>query len=150
MTRVRDYSQEFQSRNQRAISAGFKSYSHQRRSAGTRRYGSAGSITPGAAPHGQRRIHDAVGYQTEVEEDWEVSNFGSSRVDRARYSPSRRELQVFWTNAPPGTPYPPYIYDAVDPATWQNFRGSGSPGSYVNTNLNNFPYRPAPDVIGDF
>jgi hypothetical protein len=83
-------------------------------------------------------------------EDWESAVFDSSRVDRARYSNSRRELQVFWTNAPPGQPYPPYIYDAVDPATWTGFRSAGSPGSFINHTLNNFPYRPAPDIIGQF
>jgi hypothetical protein len=150
---ARDYSKEFQSRNERAMAAGFKSYSQQRRQGGRgapKRYGSFGASTPGSRPHASRRIHDAVGYQTETADDWEDHVFASSRVDRARYSNSRRELQVAWTNAPSGHPYPPYIYDGVDPATWTNFQLSGSAGSYVNTNLNNFPYRPAPDAIGTF
>jgi len=153
MARVRDYSKELQARNQRAAAAGFTSYSQMRRQGGKAaptRYGSFGAATPGARPHGARRIHDAVGYGEEEADDWEVSSFASSRVDRARYSNSRRELQVFWTNAPSGEPYPPYIYDAVDPATWTNFRLAGSPGRYVTTNLDNFPFRKAPDVIGDF
>jgi hypothetical protein len=153
MARVRDYSKEFQSRNQRAVSAGFSSYSQMRRAGGAKapsRYGSFGASTPGARPHASRRIHDAVGYDEDFAQDWEVQGFSSTRVDRARYSAERRELQVFWTNAPSGEPYPPYIYDAVDPATWQNFVISGSPGRYVTTNLDNFPFRKAPDLIGEF
>lgn len=147
MATARNYAAEYAARAARAVSAGFRGYGEQRRAS---RFGPAGESTPGARPRGPRRVHDAVGYQTEVEEDWEQSDFSSSRVSRARYSPSRFELQVFWTNAPPGIPYPPYIYDGVDPATWTNFRLSGSPGRYVSSTLDNFPYRPAPDVIGDF
>jgi len=144
--RVRDYAAEYSRRAQRAAAAGFQSYGQMRKA---NRYGTTGATTPGALPHGGHRIHDAVGYQEEVEEDWEDAAFASSRVNRARYSPSRRELQVAWQNAPDGVPYPPYIYDGVDPATWTNFRISGSPGRYVNL-LNNFPYRPAPDAMGTF
>jgi hypothetical protein len=143
--RVRDYAAEYARRASKATEAGFQSYAAQRRA---NRYGVTGAQSPGALPHGSRRIHDAVGYQEEVEEDWEESAFDSTRVDRARYSNSRRELQVFWTNAPSGLPYPPYIYDGVDPATWTNFRLAGSPGQYVSNTLDHFPYRPAPDVRG--
>jgi hypothetical protein len=145
--RVRDYAAEYARRAQRATEAGFSGYGAQRRAS---RYGITGAETPGAAPLGGHRIHDAVGYQDEVEEDWEDASFESSRVNRARYSPSRRELQVAWQNAPSGVPYPPYVYDGVDPATWTNFRLAGSPGRYVTNPLGSFPYRPAPDVMSDF
>jgi hypothetical protein len=145
--KVRDYAGEYARRAQRAMEAGYTGYGQQRR---MQRYGPLGAATPGVRPSAAHRIQDAVGYQDEVEEDWEFASFASSRVDRARYSPSRRELQVAWTNAPSGVPYSPYIYDGVDPATWTNFRLAGSAGSYVNTNLNNFPYRSAPDTIGDY
>jgi hypothetical protein len=121
-----------------------------RRQAKLPTFGTTGSGTPGARPHATRRILDAVGYGQDFTEDWEERAFSSSRVDRARYSEERRELQVFWTNAPPGVPYPPYVYAGVDPATWTNFTLSGSPGRYVNTNLNHFPYNKAPHLIGEF
>ena len=143
---ARDYSREFRSRNQRAQAAGFASYGHMRKAA---RYGLTGSSTPGVRPRSERRIHDAVGYEPDFAQDWQEHSFTSTRVDRARYSSSRRELQVFWTNAPPGVPYPPYVYDAVDPATWSNFILSGSAGRYVEQ-LNSFPYRPAPEIMGEF
>lgn len=145
--KVRDYAAEYARRMHKAVEAGFTGYGQQRRMSS---YGVTGSMTPGVRPRGGHRIQDAVGYQDEVEEDWEDAAFASSRVDRARYSPSRRELQVAWRNAPSGSPYPPYIYDGVDPATWTNFRLAGSPGSYVNSDLNHFPYRSAPDAIGTF
>lgn len=146
MARIRDYAAEYARRARRATEAGFKSYAEQRRST-QGRFGTTGAATPGARPHATRRIHDAVAYQTEVAEDWEEASFDSSRVSHARYSPSRRELQVWWVNAPSGQPYPPYIYDGVDPATWTNFQLSGSPGGFVNSDLNHFPYRPAPDLV---
>jgi hypothetical protein len=117
---------------------------------GNSRYGPTGQATPGVLPHGQHRVHDAVGTDPDLIEDWETFSFASSRVDRARYSPSRQELQVFWVNAPQGVPYVPYAYDAVDQVTWSNFCGAGSPGRFVNTNLNNFPLRRAPEVMGEF
>jgi hypothetical protein len=144
---ARDYAAEYRRRQERAIAAGFTGYGQMRRQP---KYGPVGATTPGARPHARRRIHDAVAVGQDIEEDWQEAAFGSSRVDRARYSPSRRELHVFWTNAPPGQPYPPYIYDAVDPATWDGFRSAGSAGRFINHTLNSFPYRPAPEIIGQF
>jgi hypothetical protein len=103
--------------------------------------GAAGDLDTTSA---RRRVHEAVTTFEDPLEDWEYHSFGSSRVNAARYSASRRQLLVDWANAPGGTPYPPYIYDAVPPAVWTGFRTAGSAGSYVNSTLNTFPYRPAP------
>ena len=146
---ARDYAAEYAARTERARAGGYSSYSHQRRSQSLARHGAAPSSV-GVRHHQRRRVHDAVAVDYEDLEDWESAAFGSSRVDRARYSPSRRELQVAWTNAPGGHPYPPYVYDAVDPAVWSSFAAAGSPGSFVNNVLNGYPYRPAPEVASDF
>lgn len=147
---ARNYAEEYRRRNQRAQEQGFTSYAQRRRIANLPRYGGAGFSQPGTRVRGRRRVHDAVGVGEDVYEDWELTAFASSRVDRARYSPSRRELQVMWVNAPGGVPYPPYIYDAVDQAVWSSFQTSGSPGRFVNNTLNQYPYRPEPGLRGLF
>jgi len=93
----------------------------------------------------RRRVHEAVATTDEDIDDWDEFGFDSSRVWSGRYSPSRRQLVVHWTNDPDGGKYPPYIYDAIPPAVWTGFRTAGSPGRYVNATLNTFPYRPAPE-----
>jgi hypothetical protein len=70
-------------------------------------------------------------------DDWEEDYFTSSRVSSGRYSPSRRQLILEWTNG-----RQPYVYDAVPPAVWTGFRSAGSHGQFVNHTLNTFPYRP--------
>lgn len=146
MARQRDYSREYQARSARAVTSGFTGYGHQRR------HGAKGRSSPGATgdldtTSVRRRVHEAVATFDDPIEDWEYHQFGSSRVNAARYSPSRRQLLVDWTNAPGGTPYPPYVYDAVPPAVWTGFRTSGSAGNYVNTTLNTFPYRPTTEQV---
>lgn len=122
-----------------------------------RKYGFKAKSSPARQVEGQltfdfdntsqrRRIHEAVATDPTAVDDWDYAIFSSSRCERARYSPSRRELQMYWTNAPDGSPYPPYVYDAVPPAVWQGLTGAGSPGRYVNTTLNTYPYRPAPEM----
>ena len=96
----------------------------------------------------RRRIHEAVAVFPDEVDDWEGHHFGSSRVAAARYSEARRQLVVAWTNEPKGPPYPPYIYDGVPPAVWTEFREAGSAGQYVNYSLNTYPYRPAPEELG--
>ena len=140
---ARDYGSEYARRNERARAAGYESYGHQRR------FGNAPQSV-GTRVHQRRRVHEAVGVGTEQLDDWQLAHFGSSRVDRARYSASRRELQVHWTNSPSGVPYPPYIYDAVDQAVWSSFQASGSPGSFINHTLNSYPYRPAAEIRTEF
>lgn len=93
----------------------------------------------------RRRVHEAVATFDDDTDDWDHHSFGSSRVSSARYSDSRQQLVVAWTNAPSGEPYPPYIYDGVPPSVWTAFRDAGSAGQYVNYALNTFPYRPAPE-----
>ena len=118
---------------------------------GRRKYGETGrsSGTPGPGPDldptsQRRRIHEAVATWSNEIDDWEYHDFGSSRVNDARYSESRRLLLVDWTNAPGGSPYPPYFYDDVPPAVWTGLCTAGSAGRYVNHTLNMFGYRPAP------
>ena len=79
----------------------------------------------------RRRIHEAVTVFPEEVDDWEGHH-----------------LVVEWTNEPKGPPYPPYIYDGVPPAVWTEFREAGSAGQYVNYSLNTYPYRPAPEELG--
>jgi hypothetical protein len=99
------------------------------------------------ATSSRRRVHEAVATFDDPIEDWEYHQFGSSRVNAARYSVSRRQLIVDWANAPGGSPYPPYIYDGVPPAVWTGFQTSGSAGNYVNSTLNTFPYRPTSEQV---
>jgi hypothetical protein len=87
----------------------------------------------------RRRIHEAVATWDDDTDDWEDAEFSSSRVASARYSQSRQQLFVTWSNG-----YVPYIYDGIPPAVWTGFRTAGSAGRYVNHTLNTFPYRPAP------
>jgi hypothetical protein len=96
----------------------------------------------------RRRVHEAVAVFDDPVEDWEYHQFGSSRVNAARYSQSRRQLIVDWANSPGGAPpYPAYVYDAVPPAVWTGFRTAGSAGNFVNTTLNTFPYRPTSQTV---
>ena len=87
----------------------------------------------------RRRVYEpAIVFEEDVTaDDWEEDSFSSSRVASGRYSPSRRELIVEWTNG-----RQPYRYTAVPPAVWTGFRGSGSQGQFVNHTLNTFPYGP--------
>jgi hypothetical protein len=59
----------------------------------------------------------------------------SSRVERARYDSGTREVHVVFSNN--GAPY---VYQEVPPNVWRGFRRSGSPGKYINRQLNSFPY----------
>ena len=150
---ARDYAAEYARRKSRALGEGFSSFWQKRLAPnkGRHRYGStARSSDMGAGPDldptsVRRRVREAVATFPETAEDWEFAAFGSTRVNAARYSPSRQQLVVGWTNAPGGIPYPPYIYDAVPPAVWTGFRTAGSAGRFVNHTLNTFPYRPAPE-----
>lgn len=85
----------------------------------------------------RRRIHEAVLTFPDDVDDWEDEWFNSSRCASARYSPSRRQLVMEWTNGKQA-----YVYDAIPPAVWTGLRQAGSAGQYVNHTLNTFPYRP--------
>jgi hypothetical protein len=110
---------------------------------GRRRYGpTARSSGMGSGPDldttsARRRIHEAVATFVDDIDDWEDEAFTSRRVAQARYSPSRRQLVVDWTNGRPS-----YVFDAIPPAVWTGFRTAGSAGQFVNHTLNTFPYRP--------
>jgi hypothetical protein len=110
---------------------------------GRRKYGpTARSSDMGSGPDldttsARRRIHEAVVTFPEDIDDWEEDYFASSRVSSGRYSPSRRQLILEWTNG-----RQPYVYDAIPPAVWTGFRSAGSQGQFVNHTLNTFPYRP--------
>lgn len=110
---------------------------------GRRKYGNtARSSDMGSGPDldttsARRRIHEAVVTFPEDVDDWEEEFFASSRVSQARYSPSRRQLVVDWTNG-----RPTYVFDAIPPAAWTGLRSAGSAGQFVNHTLNTFPYRP--------
>ena len=140
---ARDYRKEYQARQARAREAGFGSY-HRRRYGATARSSDMGAAPDLDTTSVRRRVREAVATWTDNIDDWEYQAFGSSRCNAARYSPSRQQLVMDWTNAPGGTPYPPYIYDAVPPAVWTGLRTAGSAGQFVNHTLNTYPYRPAP------
>lgn len=123
---------------------------------GRRKYGSTGRSSPDQLSFDldldttsvRRRIHEAVAtFESDID-DWEHHSFASSRVNAARYSPSRQQLIVDWANSPGGPPpYPAYIYDAVPPAVWTGFRTAGSAGRYINHTLNTYPYRPTGQTV---
>lgn len=143
MARPRDYSREYQQRQTRARELGFSGY-HQRRYGPTARSSGMGAGPDLDTTSVRRRIHEAVAVSPEESEDWEHWSFDSTRVAAARYSPSRQQLVVLWTNDPSGTRYPSYIYDAIPQPVWTGFTSAGSAGQYVNYALNTYPYRPAP------
>jgi KTSC domain-containing protein len=145
---ARNYAAEYQRRQERARGLGFTGYSHRRRYGLTARSSDMGMSGPDLDTTSvRRRVREAVATFPEGADDWDTSFFDSTRVASARYSRSRQQLVVHWTNAPEGVPYAPYIYDAVPPAVWTGFRSAGSAGRFVNTTLNTFPYRPAPEEI---
>jgi len=151
LARARNYAAEYARRSQRAVAQGYQGYGHYRRSA----HGAKGKSSPGVVDidrtSTRKRIHEQVAiYDADFEDDWQRASFGSSRVNAAMYSPSRQELRVEWVNGPGGVPYPPYVYDAVGFAVWEEFRSAGSPGRFVNSTLNSFPYRPAPEFASEF
>jgi hypothetical protein len=154
--------QYYQNRVAKAQREGHTGYGQKRYQ--TRRFGAtARSSDMGAGPDldttsVRRRIHEAVATWDnrggggiggdEGFDDWEFHTFGSTRVNAARYSPSRQQLVVDWANSPGGPPpYPAYIYDAVPPSVWSGFLTAGSAGRFVNHTLNTFPYRPTGQTI---
>ena len=58
----------------------------------------------------------------------------SSRVSQARYDPGLQQINVIFAD---GTPW---TYDGVPQNVWRNFRRSSSPGRYINSTLNRYPY----------
>jgi hypothetical protein len=163
---ARDTRSVYQRRNERAIAQGFSGYGAMR--AHKRKYGETARSSPVGRQMGgdldttsvRRRIHEAVatwdnrgggavnGPDGEEIDDWEFHSFSSSRCNAARYSPSRQQLIMDWTNSPGGPPpYPAYIYDAVPPAVWTGLRTAGSAGRFVNHTLNTFPYRPTGQTV---
>lgn len=148
--RPRNYRAEYEARKRRAQAGGFSGYGAQRR---FRRYGE----TARSSDFGnmdldttsvRRRVHEAVATWDDDIDDWEYHTFASSRCNAARYSPSRRQLIMDWTNSPGGPPpYPAYIYDAVPPAVWTGLQTAGSAGRFVNHTLNTFPYRPTGQTV---
>ena len=67
------------------------------------------------------------------------SNPADPRTARMEYYKAARVVKVFWGDR--GTPY---VYMDVDPALWNRWLKSASPGRMINRVLNGKPYMPAP------
>jgi hypothetical protein len=66
---------------------------------------------------------------------YEMLHLNSSRVDVAGYREDTRILRVRFVKG--GTPWE--YYD-VPPNVWEDFRMSESPGRFINSTLNFYPY----------
>jgi hypothetical protein len=112
-----------------------------RRHGATGRSSDAGAVGDLDTTSARRRVHEAV---TTFEDP-----LGTGSTTSSERSCERRPLQPLPASVAGGLtnarwdPYPPY-HLMRSPAVWTGFRTAGSAGSYVNSTLNTFPYRPAP------
>lgn len=58
----------------------------------------------------------------------------SSRVTQARYDRGLGQIQVIFRD---GTPW---VYDSVPRSVWEAFRSTPSPGRFIDSDLNSYPY----------
>lgn len=58
------------------------------------------------------------------------------RTTQARYSSAQQRIEILWRNPMA----PSYHYDNVPPSVWAHFKRVDSPGRFINSHLNNYPY----------
>lgn len=173
MARVRNYAAEQAAREQKARELGFASYGQQRRVLSQSK---ALASHPGSAirrflnqspenedfPRASAEEQRTAGIQgptstSPAPEDWDyywptrTSNAMRPRTRQARYSRNLQRLEVIFDRPSPASPDGTWHYDAVPPQVWNNFKRHRSPGIYINSVLNDFPYGSGGwgDIVGE-
>jgi hypothetical protein len=150
----RDYRAEYRARQERSRTRGFGSYTHERRE---RQRLQAVEAHPGLGlREGFRRpgewIDEPHGMQgpfgPSPTPDWDyywptrTINPPRPRTLQARYSRNLQRLEVIFRKGSPASPGATWHYDSVPEEVWIGFKRNESPGRYINSTLNYFPYGP--------
>jgi KTSC domain len=62
------------------------------------------------------------------------------RTLQARYSARKQRIEVIFREGSPASPDATWHYDNVPPEVWMGFKRAESPGRFINSTLNYFPY----------
>ena len=155
----RDYRAEFRARQEKARLRGFRSYAQER---GERQrlqsveahpamelregFRRPGEWTEG--PHGLQGPYSPspdTDPTTNVP-DWDyywptrTINPPRPRTLQARYSSRQQRIEVIFRKGSPKSPDASWHYDKVPPEVWTAFKRNESPGRFINSTLNFFPY----------
>jgi hypothetical protein len=158
----RDYAAELRARNELARGRGFRTYAHERRErqrltqierhptlqlrSGFRRPGEWQEREDG--PHGMQGPFSPspdTDPTTSIP-DWDyywptrTINPPRPRTLQARYSARYETIEVIFREGSPASPNATWHYSRVPPEVWTAFKRTESPGRFINSTLNFFPY----------
>lgn len=154
----RDYAAEYRARQERSRGRGFRSYTLERRE--RQRLQSVEAhptlqLRPGFIRPGEWvEAHGLQGPSSPSPDtdpttnipDWDyywptrTINPPRPRTLQARYSARYERIEVVFRDGSPASPNATWHYDNVPPEIWTAFKRNESPGRFINSTLNYFPY----------
>jgi hypothetical protein len=159
---ARDYAAEYRTRQERSRLRGFRSYTQERTERQRLQQIEAhpslqlreGFVRPGQwteRPEGPHGLQGPNSPSPDLDPttgipDWDyywptrTINPPRPRTLQARYSARYETLEVVFRDGSPASPNATWHYSRVPPEVWVGFKRAESPGRFINSTLNFFPY----------
>jgi hypothetical protein len=158
VARPRNYAAEYLARQQRSRLRGFRGYALERRERqrlqaveehpsrelreGFRRPGEWQEPSGLQGPYSPSPDTDPTTNIPDWDYYWPTRTINPPRPRtlQARYSSRAQRIEVIFREGSPASPDATWHYERVPPEVWTAFKRAESPGRFINSTLNYFPY----------